>query len=203
MIYYLHEDVGECARMLDDRSLDKQIKMIAQTLKIVYYRHSKHYTHLDKKNKYADWASECVANYLKLVEMGLACIQECYYRWNEPIPENTPYKYSEAIEFARDNVPDLPIYYGSTGEALANPKQMLEYYLDDSHDGKITPFPLLMPEKYLDPLIYPSHHPYRFNQDIIVKAYRNYYCIKIKPDAKWTRREKSKELGFNWHNNTP
>src|SRR3954464_3197699 len=98
MIYILDNDPAKCAQMLDDKSLDKMIKDITQALRTVYLDSIIHpldkgrecwndaVMHLgqgqwvpkEKSNheKWSIWARECKANYLYLVEMGLACLSE-------------------------------------------------------------------------------------------------------------------------------
>jgi hypothetical protein len=211
MIYLLHDDARECAKMLADDDLKKQIKAIAQTLCNVHWleldrtiAQGVEINHIgipldekDRDNLFTQWTSECRASYLKLLDMGMACIQECYHRWNEPIPENTSYKYAAAIEWAWDNVPDLKIYYGDTEEARTNPKEFMEMYLDDNNDGKTTPFPLAMPEKYISYKGKSQRYGTYTDEADIIKSYRNYYCAKIKPDAKYTRREKPEWITNN------
>lgn len=144
MIYILSNDHKETASMLDDKSLDKQIRDIAHTLFMVNYLYvcrQEQCDHLKlcqilketgfkhaKRNKdgylveskWCQWARECKANYLWLVELGTACLDERFDRlgvFEERYEHDTPYihclKYKElkvekAIEWARYNVPDLP-----------------------------------------------------------------------------------------------
>lgn len=137
MICLLDEDAAECAKALDDKSLDKQIDSIAQTLCHVHYiigfhalRGNNHSVLLLPEfynDEYTNWARECVANYKKLVDIGLACCDEYNLRYNPgatylfgTIEEQKEkvvvmqgltikkHKHHAVIEWARDNVPDLP-----------------------------------------------------------------------------------------------
>lgn len=193
MIYYLHEDAAECANMLDDKTLDKQIDVIVLTLDKIHHPH----VNIDKKiQQYSVWASECLANYKKLVDMGLACCDEYKFRFSQGITQEQPlvkeHKLQPVIEFARDNVPDLPIHHfdiGTPAEVAIN----IPFTRDEIKNGKATPYPLCVPEKYYILDIEP-----RFREETITKceiniiaSYRNYYRAQIDLDAKFTRREKS------------
>lgn len=186
------------ASELDDRTLEEQIKNIGQVLCNVHHADwAKHvpiakcwkpnvplepvlYNPYCKRPKpvqeWQRWAYECTANYDYLVKLGLACIQECYYRWNEPIPENTKYKYAEVIEWADKNRP------------------VFNYYADE-YIGLPTPFPLVMPQKY-------KHNHIAIIMDAIdgtdinaIESYRNCFRAKlVKRTTMWTRREKPQWL---------
>lgn len=234
MIYYLDEDSAKNAQMLDDATLSRQIKAIAQCLCNVHHiisalplsefakgNQNDHIPLSPYKfgNKYDKWAYECRANYLKMVEMGMACCREyewrfTEYEWEDRIidKENDFYEYSEivgtnklkehklqhVIEWSGKNVPDLDKYL-----LLTCPPQ----------PPKETPFPVVMPEEYKR--IKPMHPPLI----AIESSYQNYYRVNLTKaidnkvfrltkegkytelNAKqffpaWTRREKPKFLEY-------
>lgn len=190
MIYLLHNDPAANAQMLDDATLNKQIKAIAQTLCAVHswaetrraeregrYVSANHrvcypdYSRIPLKrsnlvhNKMGEWARACLANYLKLVEMGRKCFFEWNYRFNdyddfmlwksERIGRcNYQHKMQKVVEWCFDNVPDIP-------------------------DGNLTPFPLCLPKKYRTEMLLQE----------TIKSYRNYYIAKIPKNVKWTKRQ--------------
>lgn len=167
MIYILDQDLSKSAQMLDDTSLEKQIKDIADVL---CWSHENRDTLRDQylnstifvelpKSKYIDqwwqWARECKANYMWLVKYGKHCSAELMKRLSMGGCK-TSLKYMDAIDWARDNVPDLPEAqnYGYIGSF------------------NITELPLIIPKKYY---IIPN------KIDIDLKAsYRNYYQAKLK-----------------------
>jgi hypothetical protein len=204
---------------LDDTTLSKQIKAIAQVLCNVHIMLHRQRVELFKNDKsqpspinfdlppekmlhgkpiddeYTLWASTCRANYLALVDMGLPIIQECIYRWNEPMPESVNYKYPEAIWWARDNVPELPIKH------VFNCKCEGQWICDECQYSEHTPFPLCVPAKRI---IRKECEHSKGNADLslnmhmfdidITESYRNYYRAKLPKDAKWTRRDKPEYL---------
>lgn len=167
------------AESLDDRSLDEMIKSIAQVLCNVHYiKKERIELGLDQGNKLeipfphiphrkyksyepiaqlSEWARECVANYRWLVELGNECDKEYHYRWVHdeiPIEETDIFMIScSAIHWASVYIPELP-------------------------NGSMTPFPLVMPEKYIkNDLIM-----HRLKEKKILlktinaeESYRNYY----------------------------
>jgi len=185
MIYILGTP-QETAQALDDKSLDRMIKDIAQVLCNVHWldhaiRYSPNLERFEKlensvplKEKslntcsWSQWAKDCEANYLYLVELGLELMVEHVY----PRCLGPTNKYMEAILWAKGNVPVL------TGD---------EYMTCPLY------FPLVMPKKY-----------YRCNCDEkgyfrcdwgseqinTIESYRNYYRSKLKGSEVWTRREK-------------
>jgi hypothetical protein len=176
---------------LDDRTLEKQIKAIAQVLCNVHY-----YAHVETNVKdipleqnygaylaFTNWAGKCLANYNELVRMGVACIQECYFRWNEPIPENTSYKYAEVIEWAKQTKPALEEHGTKVVDVNGSPRFLA------MPKNETTPFPLVMPDKY-------KRYPLgvdTFNK-AIEESYRNYYRAKLQKP----RKIKCKECDGFW-----
>lgn len=181
MIYYLHEDSAESAKMLDDKSLDKQIKAIAQVLCNVHWR----FVNLNSAKEvevatnkipikasnnyfndvYSRWASECIANYKMLVDIGLACCEEYDYRHMD-LRQKHDYlpglhKMLKVMVWARDNVPELP-----WGCRFLN-------------DGESISFPLVIPKTYF-PKFIPIKYVYDEDKTEYIKyCYRNYYRAKI------------------------
>lgn len=195
-IYILDKDPKLCAQMLDDKSLDKMIKSIAQVLcnahyidvdhriKDFYKNPSKSGGHLygekgaitmenkfeesiplsESKNcEWSEWAYKCKANYLWLVELGLNCIKEYNLRFSLNMHMLQQARHCKhPIEWARDNVPDLPpvVKYENGNQT--------RYILNRDH----TPLPLVMPKKYFKSYPYSLIH--------IVESYRNWYQAKMK-----------------------
>jgi hypothetical protein len=205
-IYILSNYHKETAIMLDDRSLEKQIKDIAQVLCNVHW-HSEWKEVKDPRyniplswkeevikgsgkrkitsiGQWSLWARECKANYLYLVELGRACIDEHFKRfavWKQGYAEGVEvdaYDYKElkeesVIEWARVNVPDLPpISSKESGKKF--PKEMP------------TSLPLVMPKKYI-----PSKTDMMRWFPVIINPYRKYYQAKLKQQWKqWLIRDK-------------
>lgn len=203
----------------DDKTLKKQIKAIAQVLCNVHHKFViKKYENMDvqeffqscgveaplkdhrkiplafcadKFREYSQWASTCRANYLKLVDMGMACCEEYKYRLSEPLinmygdaGKIKHYKLQPVIEWARDNVPNLTNYVGvKAGDKLGNftvPRSGKGY--SPSHS---TPFPLVMPQLYYCYTIPKKEIEGKsFELELrwldIEESYRNYYCAKLK-----------------------
>lgn len=180
---------------LDDVTLDKNIKAIAQVLANVHHavdglritlkqiplapeRIVKHGKGIELSwDNYTNWASTRSANYLKLVDMGLACIKEHCYRFERHAAIYGDEKYFEAVHWARDNVPQFPNYHYDNAEWP--PEAALA-----------TPFPLCVPDEYKSERIYQSGEREITLEIDIAESYRNYYRAKLPKDAKWTRREK-------------
>lgn len=183
-IFILSEDPAECAKMLDDRSLERMIKSIAQTLLNVHW-----YPHRNAVESYIDipgiykevhvewtqWARSCSANYRYLVRLGIACCREFHYRNSEKCDEEKVYngddncgawhKMRGVFDWARDNEPDLPEV-----ENTNNPHIVRCMFTG-------TPLPLVMPKKYI--YACPCCQRTRI-VECVVKSYRNFYLSKIR-----------------------
>lgn len=219
---------------LDDKTLNQQIKAIAQTLCNVHHevdglritlkqiplspeRVVKHGKGIELSwDNYTSWASECLANYKHLVDMGLACCSEYIYRYSDiKCPSchkehsdkffditkpNMPcencgqfagstelvrHEYESVIEFARDNVPDLPDKLDCVGLPVID---------TDPDYCPTTPFPLVMPEKYYKYTSFEFTKNETFAHIDIEESYRNYYRDNLSHVATWTRREKPEWL---------
>jgi hypothetical protein len=201
---------------LDDVTLDKQIKAIAQTLCNVHHMKDTKDIPIQlhktvKTNDVLNWLLVCTANYKKLIDMGLACCGEYNYRFEEikydELTRNishikiNEHKLRHIIEWARDNVPDLP---DVVLKADTNPD--IPDYLSSPYTWRFkeTPFPVVMPNEYKR--IKPMDPPL----PAIESSYRNYYHANLKKQyvvcagcqscmfecdhymsvPKWTRREK-------------
>lgn len=189
---------------LDDSTLDKNIKAIAQVLCNVHHTHGDIPSiplNPEYEDGYADWARTCEANYLKLVEMGEELCIEYSYRnkcscvvggdygmdghWTECNGCNGngrhPHKLGSVIEWCKGNVPELR---GCRGKSACTP----DCNPDSCYwDENPTPFPLCIPKKHIiyDNDIYEPTAPF-----VIEESYRNYYKSKLSKDAKFTRRER-------------
>ncbi len=200
-IYILDTNSQKIAEYLDDRSLERMIKDIAQVLCNVHWE-TKPCLNCDKGNEYCEctcmdndkaplkytkecewshWARESKANYEWLVGLLLRLKFEYQYRFNKAHPM------LNMISWARDNVPDLPEYeieqvgYDSYGETVTETRELYS-----------TPFPLVMPKRHITIRSisrqgtpdYPEH---------IIESYRNYYQAKLKAPIsfyKWTNQQK-------------
>jgi uncharacterized protein involved in tolerance to divalent cations len=188
---------------LDDKTLDKQIKAITQVLFNVHHLAT---VPEDAATwglpwaKYQKWALECLANYKRLVNTGLACCNEYVWRfsdfeWEDRIKKdqegNYLYEYSQivgtnelkehelqpVIKWMRDNVPDLPLHPMIKKDIYASAETT-------------TPFPLVMPKKYY---VYETDYAGKIVNTDVIESYRNYYRAqlnKLKNTPIWTRREK-------------
>ena len=203
-IYILDQDPKKCAQYLDDRSLDNMIGDIAQVLcnvhRILNSEECKKHNlplnpdHRDFILKCQKWARECEANYLYFVEIGISLIFERNERqdWMGNSRDNFFYKNNKIIEWAGENIPDLP------HSGFYRDEKGLHSVPDNISTHLHTPFPLVMPKKY---------HFYEFGnlKPVIIESYRNYYQAKLKQrmdkmfkddlhKIKWTRREKPEWL---------
>ena len=202
MIYILDEDTEKCAQFLDDKSLDKMIKTIAQTLYNVHYfplaEQNEHYkiSQLIKEtgkmyskrskaikyqktaglmldDKWTQWALQCKANNRYLIRLGIDCCREYHCRYADKCDMELYHcgawhKMRDVIDWDGVNTPNLQYYFET--------KSTKEYWYFEPSDNSIkesdkTPFPLLMPKKYIPAI----------SQDIPIeiRAYRNYYSFKL------------------------
>jgi hypothetical protein len=228
MIYLLHEDAAECAKMLDDKALGLQIKEIAQTLCNAQHRLLNKPDNIPlapkniHKDDYSLLANVCRANYLRLVEMALAACSEYIYRFNEPCDHAnikdieqgavcdrcTKHKLQPVIEWCKQNVPDLPIHHFNIRNTPIEEAINIPFTREEIINGKTTPFPLCVPEKYKHNTIACSCDNYHSCNIDTIESYLNYYRTKIErlicPKCKtgmsndgcskngitWTRRER-------------
>lgn len=196
---------------LDDKTLDKQIEAVAQTLCNVHHIHigksvpfgtygieflhakvpddGLYFLDFEGEEEIIKWCLKCRANYLKLVEMGLACCEEYTFRRNDKgraifagdFPDgeivSKQHRLQPVIEFARDNVPDLPVSVVTLTEFCKT--------------RGATSFPLVMPKEY----ILSGCDIYKPTAEVyIITSYRNYYRAKLPKDVVFTRRQKPEWL---------
>jgi len=212
-IYILDNDLKKIAEALDDKSLNKMIKNIAQVLCNVHHKIGMDWlrtfdtdnkwentqkfrsipltkTFLDAPGAWEDWARECKANYLYLGEFGRELIKEFNFRYDIPMLKKQECNNFYAIHWVSHNVPNLPYYFETE-----HTKEHWTFIISDGSvkDDIKTPFPLIMPKKY----ILDGFDPDDFDkegdgQSLTIQSYRNYYrANKLKQNIqKWTRRQK-------------
>lgn len=171
-IYILDNDPKKIAESLDNRSLDKMIKAIAQVLCNVHWTQP-----IDKmsykiplmsvnsdKCIWSQWARECVENYKYLVELGLTLDREWENRFSFKYATVTKHhKLFKALLWARDNVPGLPEVgdYGYVGSF------------------SITQIPLVIPRRHIKNVEITNPEKCGHIENYVY-AYRNYYLDKLK-----------------------
>jgi hypothetical protein len=171
---------------LDDVSLDKQIKAIAQVLvRVVYFITKNANTPLNPFKKmgkqeeiYFHWARSSRANYLKLVGMGVECSKERNYRKGAIVkdPKSPIYKLMNVILWARDNIPELL--------DITEVDQCVALYTGDGtvipeRSDEATAFPLCVPDNYNLVKKNKKDLYSHYIEILIDESYRNYYRAKI------------------------
>lgn len=219
MIYLLHNDPVENARMLSDKDLDLQIREIAQCLCNVHHCYAitrEMIANIPLKRQKAslrsissfilvEYVRTCRANYLKLVEMACECCNEYVHRFTRDLfkPEKE-HELQGVVEWCALNVPDLSTeFIEENGTKFSR------------QCWNTTPFPVCVPPKHIEYL----SSTVREGQDKpvdVVQSYRNYYRAKLfkqldkcqtigeysdeligtspQINIKWTRREKPEWL---------
>lgn len=191
MIYLLHNDPAENAKMLADRDLDLQIREIAQTLCNVHHcyaiteemiagiplKRQKTSARSISSFKLVEYARTCRANYLKLVEMACECCNEYVHRFTRDLfKREKEHELQAVVEWCALNVP------------FALEKDQVNIFDPQYKDwmtvySKQTPFPICMPAKYIEYL----SSTVREGQDKpvdVVQSYRNYYRAKLQKKFK-------------------
>lgn len=201
-IYILSQDHAETARWLDDRSLDKMIKDIAQVLCNVHWyifipdldvisagkippnlfqvsNIPLRFGMTQSISRWSQWARGCRENYFWLVALACVCLQEYKYR-KQPTGICGQaliygiHEYQEAIIWVRHNVPYL------------TERVKIKQYIGAGYFGEIatdiTP-PVVMPRKYH------ALTPYSKPEDCgssdggleidVFESYRNYYQARL------------------------
>lgn len=170
-IFILDEQLSKSAQMLDDDTVMKQIKEIAQVLCDVHHQiyyvntadiccpsiplkttgkcHEYKGDLIFRNNEWVDWIFKDKAHYIYLLGYSLACIAE--YNRRMDITSSTTPKIYGAIEWLRDNYPDLPV--------------------DDNMRTFVTP--LIVPKKY-------HWEGEFFKEENVIKSYCAYYKAKVK-----------------------
>lgn len=173
-IYILDQDPKLCAEMLDNVSLNKMVKMIAQVLcnvHCVLYPENNPLLKPVKDCDWLRWARKCKANYLWLIELELKLIDEKDYRAKGNFRFKSQYKSYNGIFFARDNIPDLP--RAGKHENGSQTRYIL--------NGDCTPLLLVMPKKYICWMDQISDEGYGYSPNPnIIESYRNWYQAKLK-----------------------
>ena len=193
-IYILYQDPQKTAEYLDDKSLDKQIKDIAQVLCNVHHLESDYINEPDyfddgipldyslhpikirSNQDWVFWARECKANYLYLVELAIHLIKEAVYR--KQVFLTNPSKYEKIIFWARDNVPDLPSNCHSCALCYNETNEGCKFC------QKFPVLPLIMPKKYIYDNSYSCHisdpnEEKEYTMNSLTCSYRNYYQAKL------------------------
>jgi hypothetical protein len=197
-IYILDEDPKKTAEYLDDKSLNRMIKDIAQVLCSVHYdlqmvgleKNSK--IPIDVSRDYTQytaqwtlWSTECKANYQYLVDIGINLINEYNFRFSLIF-----HKYADIIEWGRDNVPNLPYKCRCKTAPICMSNECEEYP---------TELPLVMPKKYIATQANLIEHKlldgyvisYRkYYQNNLKCHFKRYHCTEREMTWAWTNREK-------------
>lgn len=209
MIYILDNDPKLTAQYLDDKSLDKMIKDIAQVLCNAHHELNWKQYQLGQKrisdvpmlfteygtnkglDEWSQWARECFSNYKYLVELGIECCREFHFRNGEKCDEEKVYdgddhcgawhKMRDVIDWARDNVPDLPKQTKSFGGYSI----FGEFKVTEVESCIPTLLPLVMPKRFHEERIvvnekYETMLIPRITLEQRIQAYRNYYQVKLK-----------------------
>jgi hypothetical protein len=168
----------ETAQALDDKALGEMIKAIAQALCNVHWFvwNSGQNIPLQANgmdSEWSQWSRECRANYLELVKYAIACCVEYYYRLDSfdshysNLPKEVAFhnKYKDVIAWCADNVPDLPTEFVEDGVKFSRKSWFT------------TPFPLVMPEKYIQA-------PYPDHGEGVIFSYKTYYKALLEKDKK-------------------
>jgi hypothetical protein len=199
-IFILDNDLRKSVEYLDDKSLNKQIKTIAQILCDGHWE-VYHSCELIGKNLWREWAKQCKANYLWLIEYAYESGRELFYRHEGKTKIHD--KCYPVLEWARENVPDLPAY---TKEQDNISRSLYPCNKAYKFNYGVSEYPLVMPNKYQS---LANYNPENFNPsdhiDNIVYAYRSYYKAKYDKAmlkylrengmlVTWTRREKPEWL---------
>jgi hypothetical protein len=111
------------------------------------------------KCKWSHYVRECRANYLFMVELGIALCDEHAHRFFKAGKTHKIVKFEKIMAWARDQVPDLPDWgnYKKDGTRISL--------------GKPSPLPLVLPRKY----------QYKGITKLdAIESYRNFYQSKIK-----------------------
>lgn len=210
-IYILDNDPKKIAEYLDDKSLDKMIKDIAQVLCNVHCsfiaENNKEYkpdimqlidvfklkdyfikNPLKLYDKWTQWARECVANYKYLVNLGYALCDEWQLRCTYKYGESKHHKLRQVLAWALLFEPILP-----AGEMLCTADMPSSNSIDI-----MTPFPLVMPKSYIKEA--EVANPEKWGHiDNCMYAYRVYYQANLKKTLlKELQKEKKKWTGEKW-----
>lgn len=202
MTIYILGDTSETVQSLDDKSLNLMISDIAQVLCNAHYSflimkgrgmplyhrqvkniplNDKFHKTIKKYSKWSEWAIVCISNYNYLSELGEKCCMEYINRTYNYGDENVNFhKMQLVIDWAQDNFPCVP-HIG---------RYIIGNYTVYKINGDTTPFPYVMPKKYIasEFLDYTIKEKQELSR--VVNSYRMYYKSKLKSDVTWTHRNK-------------
>lgn len=196
MIYLLDENPSENAKLLDDRTLSRQIREIAKVLcNVHHFNLREHYRadtiemnlcpfpgeYYDKTKKiplgrsyinpddYIFWARECLANYKELVDMGIYCCEEYDYRFCN---NHEDYEYAPSSHKMTKII----------AWAYNNIPDLPERGSRKNKEGYLLVLPKDRPMEF--PICVPAKYKHYDTDDIdqtteIILSYRNYYRDKI------------------------
>lgn len=192
-IYILDQDITKSAQYLDDKSLDRQIKDIAQVLCNVHHYEPETDLYKPFNNcplnfkevpysliKWSQWTRKCVANYKYLAALLDACLTEYWNRFVNEVSNPDIGKYNRlthVIGWCIDSVPDLPDF-----SIIDRGKNKVGLPIVDKVPLDRTSFPLFMPKKYIQ-----HSNDINGNTTIenlpefqVIASYRNYYQSQLK-----------------------
>lgn len=197
MLIYILGSQKETAQALDDKSLEKMIKALAQVLCGCHQAIPEYWAFKNTKIhlKWISWACECLANYEYLLMLLDDLLKEYNFRFLDNYTVDTIFnRLFNIFLFLRDNAPDLPNYL-----LTCYPPKL------PSH----TAFPLVMPNKYRVKemeIIEGGVREVSDQHDAVIESYRNYYSATLYKNLKrqhepkiapsWTRREKPKWINL-------
>jgi hypothetical protein len=204
-LWILDENQEEIAKALCDSDLDKQIKNVAQILCDVHHKISREIFKEEMKilpeyasdsvndalgresniplemtdieHIWVEWASECLANYRWLASLLDHLLWEQTFRLYE-----LPYagKYHAILKWATNNEPELRLSWNDKGL---------------NNDKDCSPFPLVMPERYIEYLSSTVREGDKKTVDFY-QSYRNYYKAYLAKIAKKIKCEECNGTGY-------
>jgi hypothetical protein len=207
MIFILDNDLNKSAAMLDDKSLEKQIKNIAQVLCNAHYYnlklkgvgmalHESQVAHIPLNKQMRNnsecrhlewslWAKECKGNYLWLVNYAIICCGEYYWRFmvreygnlDHDNKCNEVEHYNAIILWARNKTPNLPNCLDK--EKCTPDCGRTHCFWDDNHKM----IPVIVPKKYFhleDSIEHPLKPGRMLFQEInLIESNRKFYKSKL------------------------
>lgn len=186
------------ASELDDKTLSRQIKNIADTLTTVHYLAIGGLGKpIYNDHSITEWTLKGRANYDYMVKLGIDYCEEWGYRFEHLMSILIRYKikkYQSDIDWVKSNKPDV---LGCKGKNLCTPDCMPKKCFWDNH---VTPFPLLMPDKYIVDKCCPedTFKWIGICQKGVIDSYRNCYRAKLEKGLhKKLKCKKCKGTGFH------
>jgi hypothetical protein len=195
-IYILDNDIENIPKYLDDKSLARMIKDIAQTLcnshyspapfglfKRPSYELPLKFKRISYYSEWYYWTRKSQANYLYVLKLGFECLDEFYIRMRDDADIYLRKdKYENAIFWARDNIPELSEH--------------------EQHFQDIPEYPIdVIPKNYQIKRLNISLKGY-YPKISIIESYREWYKSKcILKNNSFVDKRTKKEL--KWTNRTP